>query len=179
MAGIDTLIVMSIYLINIKFFFNSIYKLSLICLIIFEITACSSINEKESQPQQIRATPAVKYALSLKGTPYNYGSDIPEQGFDCSGFVKHVYEKQGIYLPRKAYDMAFSLPAIAKDKVQTGDLVFFDVNGKPYSHVGIYISNDQFIHAPSEKTGKVLVSTLKNDYWEKRYRGVRRPFRKH
>lgn len=179
MVEIDTLIVISIYLININFFFNSINKLSLCCLVIFELSGCSTITEKESQPQQIMATPAVKYALSLKGTPYNYGSDTPDQGFDCSGFVKHVYEKQGIYLPRKAYDMAFSLPAIGKENVQTGDLVFFDVNGKPYSHVGIYLSNDQFIHAPSENTGKVLVSTLKNNYWQKRYRGVRRPFKKH
>ena len=119
--------------------------------------------------------PALKYALSLQGTPYNYGGDNPDDGFDCSGFVKHVYERQGIKLPRSAYDMALALPAIRKDQIQSGDLVFFNVNGRPYSHVGIYLSDAQFIHAPSEQTGRVLVSTLNNSYWQRHYSGVRRP----
>ncbi len=148
----------------------------LLWLTLITLAGCSTVQEKAPQPLVIKPpTPAVKYALSLQGTPYNYGSDTPAQGFDCSGFVKHVYEQQGIILPRSAYDMALSLPTVEKQKIQAGDLVFFDVNGKPYSHVGIYIKDDQFIHAPSDKTGKVLVSTLKNSYWQRHYHGARRP----
>ena len=153
---------------------SSIVVISLLCL-----SGCATVKDKPAvQVNLPHPTPAaVKYALTLQGTPYNYGSDKPKQGFDCSGFVKHVYEQQGIKLPRSAYDMALSLPVIEKTQIQTGDLVFFDVNGKAYSHVGIYLNDAQFIHAPSEQTGKVLVSTLKNGYWKQRYSGVRRPFK--
>jgi cell wall-associated NlpC family hydrolase len=59
--------------------------------------------------------------------------------------------------------------------VHSGDLVFFDTNGKTFSHVGLYVDNDNFIHAPSARTGKVLVSSLKNNYWQQHFVGVRRP----
>ena len=161
----------SLSMINHKSIFHILLWLTLVTLV-----GCSTVQEKEPQPLVITPpTPAVKYALSLQGTPYNYGSDTPAQGFDCSGFVKHVYAQQGIKLPRSAYDMALSLPEVQKQKIQAGDLVFFDVNGKPYSHVGIYIKDDQFIHAPSERTGRVLISTIRNNYWQNHYRGARRP----
>jgi cell wall-associated NlpC family hydrolase len=111
----------------------------------------------------------------LQGVPYRYGKDSPEEGFDCSGFVKHVYEKQGIELPRTVKGMASSLPKIPKNDVHSGDLVFFNTNGKSISHVGIYVNNDKFVHAPSRRTGKVLVSSLKNRYWHKHYICARRP----
>ena len=107
--------------------------------------------------------------------PYHYGKDSPEEGFDCSGFVKHVYEKQGITLPRTVKDVALSLPQIPKNAVHSGDLVFLNTNGNSFSHVGIYVNNDQFVHAPSQHTGRVLVSSLKNRYWQQHYSGVRRP----
>jgi cell wall-associated NlpC family hydrolase len=71
--------------------------------------------------------------------------------------------------------MATSLPSVDKRSAQSGDLVFFNINGKVFSHVGIYINGDQFIHAPSQGTGKVTVSSLTNHYWQKRFMGVRRP----
>lgn len=117
----------------------------------------------------------VSYALSLQGTPYHYGKSSPEEGFDCSGFVKHVYEHQGISLPRSAQGMAQSLAQVPKNELHSGDLVFFNTNGKPFSHVGIYVSDDDFIHAPSRRTGKVLVSSLKNRYWGDRFSCARRP----
>ena len=123
-------------------------------------------------------SPATHLALSLQGTPYRYGKASPEEGFDCSGFVKYVYEKQGINLPRTVKDMATYLPQIPKDDIISGDLVFFNTDEQSFSHVGIYINNDKFIHAPSQKTGKVLVSSLNNQYWQKHYIGARRP-RKH
>lgn len=120
-------------------------------------------------------SPAVNYALSLQGRPYHYGKSSPEEGFDCSGFVKHVYQHQGILLPRTAQEMAQSLTQIPKNDLHSGDLVFFNTDGKPFSHVGIYIDNDNFIHAPSRRTGKVLVSSLKNRYWGNRFSCARRP----
>ena len=145
----------------------------LIPVAIVLFSGCASLPEIKPAPQS--QSPVITYALSLQGVPYRYGKDSPEEGFDCSGFVKHVYEKQGITLPRTVKDMALSLPQIPKNDVHSGDLVFFNTNGKSLSHVGIYVNDDNFVHAPSQHTGRVLVSSLKNGYWQKHYIGVRRP----
>jgi cell wall-associated NlpC family hydrolase len=147
-------------------------------IIIGLLSGCASDPEviPISYPQPVTAAPpVVTYALSLQGAPYHYGSDNPQDGFDCSGFIHHVYQHQGVNLPRTVQDMADNLTPIEKNAVLSGDLVFFNTNGETFSHVGLYINNDNFIHAPSERTGKVLVSSLKNDYWHQRYTGVRRP----
>lgn len=118
----------------------------------------------------------IDYALSLQGVPYRYGKETPEDGFDCSGFVRHVYGRQGIRLPRTVKEMAAVLPPISKDSLRSGDLVFFNTDSSNYfSHVGILVERDKFIHAASSRTGKVLVSSMKNSYWRKRFVGVRRP----
>ncbi len=135
-------------------------------------SGCAGIQENGSSADY---SPTVSYALSLQGRPYRYGKSSPEEGFDCSGFVKHVYERQGILLPRSAQEMAQSLTQVSKDDLHSGDLVFFNTNGKPFSHVGIYVDNDNFIHAPSRRSGKVLVSSLKNRYWSDRFSCARRP----
>ncbi|MDP2903814.1 MAG: C40 family peptidase [Methylovulum sp.] len=148
----------------------------MLALAILLVTGCASTPEIKPLVVQPTAQPRlVSYALSLQGIPYRYGKESPEEGFDCSGFVRHVYKKQGIALPRTAKDMALALPSIPKAAVHSGDLVFFNTNGQPFSHVGIYVNNDNFIHAPSQRTGHVLVSSLKNDYWHKHFIGVRRP----
>lgn len=129
----------------------------------------------EFKPQiQTQQPDLVQYALSLKGIPYRYGKETPEEGFDCSGFVKHVYGKYGILLPRSAAAMAMVLSPISPYEIRSGDLVFFNTSGKLYSHVGIFINDDKFIHAPSQRTGRVLVSNLNNSYWQKRFVGARR-----
>jgi cell wall-associated NlpC family hydrolase len=136
-------------------------------------SGCASV--PEIKPAAQRQSQVIAYALSLQGVPYRYGKDSAKEGFDCSGFVKHVYEKQGITLPRTVNAMALDLPQIPKNDVLSGDLVFFNTNGKSISHVGIYVNNDKFVHAPSRRTGRVLVSSLKNQYWRKHYIGARRP----
>lgn len=143
-------------------------------LLISLLSGCASDSEVAPITYQ-SASPVVSYALSLQGAPYHYGSDNPEDGFDCSGFVHHVYQHQGIVLPRTTEDMANQLTPVEKDALHSGDLVFFDTNGKTFSHVGLYVNNDHFIHAPSQRTGKVLVSSLKNNYWQQHFVGVRRP----
>jgi len=147
----------------------------LLPLAVVLFSGCASVPEIKPALQQ--QSPIITYALSLQGVPYRYGKESPEEGFDCSGFVKHVYEKQGIILPRTVRAMATSLPQVPKSDVHTGDLVFFNTSGKSFSHVGIYVDNDKFVHAPSQRTGRVLVSSLKNQYWQKHYIGVRRPIK--
>lgn len=140
------------------------------------LTGCASDSKNQVSFAVPHAqTQVVSYALSLQGTPYRYGKDSPEEGFDCSGFVKHVYQKQGVYLPRSAQEMAEVLPNCPVDDLRAGDLIFFDTNGDAYSHVGLYLGGNKFIHAPSQRTGKVLVSDFNNSYWQKHFTGARRP----
>jgi cell wall-associated NlpC family hydrolase len=147
-------------------------------LLILLLSGCASDSEVAPityHPQPQTSSPVVNYALSLQGAPYLYGSDNPQDGFDCSGFVYHVYQRQGVTLPRRTEDMANQLTPIEKDAMHSGDLLFFDTDGNTFSHVGLYINGDNFIHASSSKTGKVLVSSLKNNYWQQHFVGVRRP----
>ncbi len=155
---------------NYRCFF--IQGILLIGVVLF--SGCASIPETEPVAGY---SPMVSYALSLQGTPYHYGKNSPEEGFDCSGFVQYVYKQQGISLPRTVQGMAQSatLTQVPKNDLHSGDLVFFNTDGKPFSHVGIYVSNDNFIHAPSQRTGKVRVSSLKNRYWDNRFSCARRP----
>lgn len=137
------------------------------------LAACSS--GPAIQPIQTqKPSTVVSYALSLQGTPYRYGKSSPQEGFDCSGFVKHVYEKQGIFLPRTSREMANNLKKIPVEEIYPGDLLFFNTT-RPNSHVGIYIGSENFVHAPSQRSGKVMVSSLKNSYWRKHLGGARRP----
>lgn len=115
------------------------------------------------------------YAVSLVGSPYRLGGSAPETGLDCSGFVGHVYRTMtGIQLPRDSraiYDAAVPLPA---GELRPGDLVFFNTLNRAYSHVGIYLGENRFVHASSSRTGGVRVSSLDERYWRARYEGARR-----
>jgi cell wall-associated NlpC family hydrolase len=117
----------------------------------------------------------IDYTLSIQGKPYRWGKESPQEGFDCSGFVQHVYRKHGIRLPRTAHAMAVSLPPASRQNLCSGDLVFFNTRGKRYSHVEIFIRNDKFIHAPNRRIGKIIVSSLNDRYWRNHYSGARRP----
>lgn len=102
----------------------------LFSLITLWLAACGGF-PTAPEPSVDRA-PVVKYALSLQGTPYRSGGNSPQQGFDCSGFVHHVYNRYGIDLPRSSSDMAASLPAVSVKERQPGDLLFFNTNGKSF-----------------------------------------------
>lgn len=160
-----------------KYYRLSIQWLALGAVVLF--AGCASVPETVPAAVATRSqSPVVDYALSLQGKPYRYGKKSPEEGFDCSGFVQHVYERQGIVLPRTVQEMAQSpaLTQVSKNELHAGDLLFFNINGKPFSHVGIYVNDDNFIHAPSQSTGRVLVSNLKNRYWNNRFSCARRPY---
>lgn len=115
------------------------------------------------------------YAVSLVGSPYRLGGSAPETGLDCSGFVGHVYRTMtGVQLPRDSraiYDATAPLPV---DELRPGDLVFFNTLNRAYSHVGIYLGENRFVHASSSRTGGVMVSNLDDRYWRTRYEGARR-----
>lgn len=119
-------------------------------------------------------TRAALTALQLQGSPYVYGGASPREGFDCSGLVVYVYNQQGLKLPRTTQSLVQQLPGVNPELRQPGDLLFFNTE-KPYSHVGIYVGNDDFVHAPSARTGRVMVSSLRNPYWRERFIAVRRP----
>lgn len=113
-------------------------------------------------------------AMQLIGVRYRWGGNTPQSGLDCSGFVRYVFNDTfGFLLPRKSAQMSKVGLEIGKDELRPGDLVFFNTMRHAFSHVGIYVGDNKFIHAPSR--GKsIRVDDMTKIYWEKRYNGARR-----
>jgi cell wall-associated NlpC family hydrolase len=112
----------------------------------------------------------VSTALHLLGTRYRNGGTDPD-GFDCSGFVQHVYAQQGVWVPRTVEDQARS--GLRVDELHAGDLVFFHTSGHGPTHVGIALDGTRFVHAPSSR-GEVRVEPLARPYWADRFIEARR-----
>ena len=114
-------------------------------------------------------------AIGLVGTPYRWGGNTPQSGFDCSGLIVFVFrEVAGVSLPRTVQDIyAIDLAEVRRDRLQGGDLVFFHTSGGGVSHIGIYVGQDRFVHAPNEG-GTVRLDYLSNPYWDQRYSGAKR-----
>jgi cell wall-associated NlpC family hydrolase len=113
-------------------------------------------------------------ALSLTGVKYKYGGKSPETGFDCSGFVRYVFqEAANLTLPHGARAISQLGHAIPVEQLQPGDLVFFNTLKSAFSHVGIYLGDGRFIHAPSSGGG-IHVVDMNESYWAKRFNGARR-----
>jgi cell wall-associated NlpC family hydrolase len=129
-----------------------------------------------AQPVAARAerSEALLQALLALGLDYRYGGNSPVTGFDCSGLVAHVYrEAWGIDLPRNTLAQSKSGVPVSLSELQAGDLVFYDTLKRPYSHVGIYLGDGRFVHAP--KSGaRVRVESLESSYWARRFNGARR-----
>lgn len=117
----------------------------------------------------------VAYAASMQGKPYVAGGESPHLGFDCSGLVHHVFKQFNFELPRNSSAMAEQLDPIPLDNLRAADLVFFNTQGSRYSHVGIYLGDGRFVHAPSPRTGRVIISSMDNRYWNGHLSGARRP----
>lgn len=111
----------------------------------------------------------VEKARQYLGVGYLYGHSN-ENGFDCSGYVKYVYSNFGYDLPRSSHEQFYKSRHIKKRQVQPGDLVFFKISGRQVSHVGIYIGDDLFIHAPSSGK-KVTVDSMEADYYKRHFAG--------
>ena len=115
-------------------------------------------------------------ALGLVGTPYRWGGNTPDSGFDCSGLIKYVYnDAAGISLPRTTREMiVMRAQSIGQDKLQTGDLLFFATNGgSQVSHAGIYVGEGRFVHAPATG-GTVKLDSLNKAYWQRAYLNAKR-----
>ena len=117
---------------------------------------------------------ALLQALLAIGLDYRSGGRSPATGFDCSGLVVHVYEQAwGIHLPPDTRGQSQAGVPVSLAELQAGDLVFYDTLKRPYSHVGIYIGDGRFVHAP--RTGaQVRIESLRAAYWSKRFNGARR-----
>ena len=117
----------------------------------------------------------LNYAMNLIGINYKYGGTQPSTGFDCSGYVSHVFRQMaGLSLPHNALAMSRMGKKISPDELKPGDLVFFNTLKRSFSHVGIYVGNNRFIHAPSSGGGVEVVS-MQDKYWVQRFNGARRP----
>jgi len=121
-----------------------------------------------------RANAVLMRAIGLVGTPYRWGGNTPESGFDCSGLVNYVFRDMAqVALPRTSRDLAASKgPRIAPERLAAADLVFFG-NGGTVTHVGIYVGEGRFVHAPSTG-GTVRLDHLDGPYWRDHYSGARR-----
>ncbi|MGW8306685.1 MAG: C40 family peptidase [Achromobacter pulmonis] len=116
----------------------------------------------------------VSEALNYLGIRYRFGGNSPDTGFDCSGLVTYTAERSlGLKLPRNAAEIAQQGVSVSKSELKAGDLVFFNTMGRRYSHVGIYLGDDRFVHSPSSG-GVVRVENMTLAYWSKRYNGARR-----
>lgn len=110
----------------------------------------------------------VLYALGLIGIDYRFGGKNPDSGLDCSGMVSYIYKNAvGLDLPHNAAQIARMSKAMEISEIKPGDLIFFDTRHKAYSHVGIYIGNGRFVHAPGT-SGKIKISDLGSSYFAKR-----------
>lgn len=123
-----------------------------------------------------KASDMVLTALNFLGVPYRRGGNSAAHGFDCSGFTRQVFETSlGLLLPRRVDEQAHApgLVAIRRNDLQPGDLVFFNTLRRTFSHVGIYLGDGKFIHAP-RPGGEVRVEDMRFSYWARRFTGARR-----
>jgi cell wall-associated NlpC family hydrolase len=138
-----------------------------------------SADENELEPEQpsgwkAKTQEVIINALSLTGIKYQYGGNSPETGFDCSGFVRYVFRNAAnLTLPPTARAISQIGKSVKKEELQPGDLVFFNTLKSAFSHVGIYIGDNKFIHAP--RTGaNVRVENMQQSYWQSRFNGAQR-----
>jgi cell wall-associated NlpC family hydrolase len=125
-------------------------------------------------PPDVLSSEVALYALSQLGVPYAFGGASPQAGFDCSGLVRYVFQRtRGVDLPRTTFELARVGRNVAAPGLQPGDLVFFNTLRREFSHVGIYLGEERFIHAPATG-GVVRIENLRTDYWLRRFNGARR-----
>lgn len=145
------------------------------------VTGCAtrgpSFEPRASEPAAVASAPRVEaalVALGLLGSPYAYGGSSPDTGFDCSGLVAYVYRAAfQSALPRTTYEQSRVGVPVASEALGPGDLVFFNTLRRDFSHVGIYLGDARFVHAPSSG-GVVRVEDMRVPYWSSRYNGARR-----
>ena len=163
---------------------NTLFLIGFLCLV---LNGCATrpgrLPAIEAEPEAVPppvvqaidpASGVALQALAHLGTPYRVSGWSPQTGFDCSGLVAYVYrEGAGLALPRNTFDLSRLGEPVERTALKPGDLVFYNTQRRDYSHVGIYLGEERFIHAPSSG-GEVRVENLRADYWVRRYNGARR-----
>ncbi len=148
-------------------------KLLFLIILSSLIAACSTTHTKRIHSVNYSSNKHTKSnvisnAKAMLGVKYYYGGNSPKTGFDCSGLVYYAHKKQGITLPRTTLGQLKKVRRIYKSALRPGDLVFFAIDRKTVSHVGIYLGNNKFIHSPS--TGKrVNITSMNSNYWRSRF----------
>ncbi|NVK21554.1 MAG: C40 family peptidase [Kangiellaceae bacterium] len=155
---------------------NLLFTLSLLATVLIVVACTSAPNRTHPESRDLPQYSSLEYsdkgqfivqlAHSLIGTPYRYGGSTPEQGFDCSGLVFFTHINAGDKIPRSSFAQLDASKPIDIEELQPGDLLFYRINSKP-SHVGIYIGDKMFIHAPSSGK-KVSVASMDNPYFKPR-----------
>ena len=148
------------------------------------LVGCSSAPPSTTSPSATRTVPSrlsteqssdiAIHALGLVGTPYRYGGNTPDSGFDCSGLIGYVYKSRaGVAPPRTVAQLGGFGQAVDSSDLRTGDLVIFGAGRNP-THAGIYVGEGRFVHAPSTG-GTVRLDQLASNYWSKQKTAFRRP----
>ncbi len=163
-------------------FVRAAASIALICV----LAGCATVRMKSDVPVARGPNPMNHHgeqaandilfrAIGLVGTPYRYGGNTPAGGFDCSGLVDYVFrDVAGVSLPRSSEDMGRVEGAtISRDRLASGDLVFFNHHGRAIAHVGIYVGEGRFVHAPNEG-GTVRLDDLDGPYWRDHFIGAKR-----
>ena len=137
--------------------------------VLLTLAACMTMPDYGAE--RIARDKVVLTAHDSLGIPFHLGGDNPNRGFDCSGLTHYAYQHSGIEIPRTAYQQYKHRNRVSRINLKAGDLVFFKKWFHKVSHVGIYLGDGKFIHAPS-KGKTVRISSLKDRYWKKRYAGA-------
>ena len=154
-----------------------------ICIACALVAQCAFADESSAQAPETESgvlgyrdgiQQVIDRAQDLIGMRYRRSGDKPQTGFDCSGFVDYVFrEGVGLILPRASREISKAGTSVSKDELKAGDLVFFNTMRHAFSHVGIYLGDHLFVHAP-RTGGAVRIDDLQERYWAKRYSGARR-----
>ena len=152
-------------------------------IILSLLAACGSPSPREavvadtipqaSRPAVPQGNEVVLYALGLIDTGYRFGGKNPEAGLDCSGMVSYIYEQAlGLAIKGSAADIARRGKSVSRSDLRRGDLVFFNTLNRQFSHVGIYLGDERFVHAPSAN-GRVRIDRLSDRYYSQRFEAAR------
>jgi cell wall-associated NlpC family hydrolase len=148
------------------------------------LAACGSVPPSAERPEPFDGRPAASekgnevalFALGLIDTGYRFGGKNPEAGLDCSGMVAYIYGRAaGLRISGSAADIARLGRVVERSRLRPGDLVFFNTRNAPFSHVGVYIGDDRFVHAPSSN-GRVRIDRLNASYYAQRFQLARTYF---
>jgi len=153
---------------NGQYLYNKYTIPYLIGILTLLVSSCTSTSSQKTYQQNPKYQQIISTAKAQIGKPYRYGGTSPKTGFDCSGLINFSYKKAGLTVPRTTTQLYKTSSPVKKKHLKRGDLVFFRINRRTISHVGLYLGNGKFVHAPS--SGKrVNIANMNDKYWRHRF----------